>query len=113
MSCVPGVYCLFVDCVWELVVCLSCVPGVCCLFVDCVWELVACLSCISGAVSQELVCLLFVSQELDDEAKRILEGLEQRKLEKGGKKAGIGKFAHASLDKNKKLGMFNTTENGG
>lgn len=55
---------------------------------------------------------LLTVQELDEEAKRILEGLEQVKLEKGGKKAGIGKFAHASLDKNKKLGMFKSENSG-
>ncbi len=32
--------------------------------------------------------------------------MEQKKLEKGGQKAGVGKFTHASLDKNKKLSMF-------
>ena len=46
------------------------------------------------------------AQELDEETQRILEGLEQAKLSKAGKKAGIGNFAHASLDRNKKLGMF-------
>lgn len=46
-------------------------------------------------------------KELDEEAKRILEGLDKRKLDKGGKKAGVGKFTYASLDKNKELGAFN------
>ena len=49
-------------------------------------------------------------QELDEEAKRILEQLEQQKLDRGGQKAGIGKFTHASLEKNKKLSMFKTQE---
>lgn len=48
-------------------------------------------------------------QDLDEEAKRILEGLEQKKLEKGGEKAGVGKFTHASLEKNKKLAMSEKT----
>lgn len=56
--------------------------------------------------------LNLIFQELDEEANRILEGLEQIKMEKGGKKAGIGKFAHASLDKNKKLGMFESEKEG-
>ncbi len=36
-----------------------------------------------------------------------MEGLDKRKLDKGGKKAGVGKFMYASLDKNKELGAFN------
>ena len=51
-------------------------------------------------------------QELDEEARRILEGLEKRKLEKGGKKTGVGKFTYASLDKNKELGMFGEMQKG-
>lgn len=55
-----------------------------------------------------IVCVMI--KELDEEAKRILEELDQRKLTEGGKKAGIGKFTHASLEKNKKLEMFQTGE---
>ena len=39
-----------------------------------------------------------------------MEQLDQRKMDRGGKKAGVGKFTHASLEKNKKLGMFKTEE---
>ncbi len=46
-------------------------------------------------------------QDLDEETKQILEQLDQRKLESGGKKSG---FAHASLEKNKNLATINTSE---
>ena len=35
---------------------------------------------------------------------------EERKLEKAGEKTGIGKFQFASLEKNKTLGAFQTTQ---
>ena len=38
-----------------------------------------------------------------------MEERQQRKLEKGGEKAGVGRFRHASLESNKKLKMFNET----
>lgn len=34
-----------------------------------------------------------------------MEGLEQEKLERGGKKARVGNFTHASLEKNKLLSI--------
>ncbi len=49
-------------------------------------------------------------QDLDEETKQILEQLDQRKLESGGKKSGMGGFAHASLEKNKNLATINTSE---
>ena len=53
-----------------------------------------------------LCLLVMILQELDEEARRILEGLEQQKLERGGKKASVGSFTEASLEKNKHLSMF-------
>lgn len=38
-----------------------------------------------------------------------MEERQQRKLEEGGEKAGVGRFRHASLESNKKLKMFATT----
>ena len=55
-------------------------------------------------------------QDLDEATKHILEALDQRKLQEGGEKAGVGKFRTASLEKNKKLSMFasnQTTPNTG
>lgn len=44
-------------------------------------------------------------QDLDLEAKKILESWDQVKLGRGGQAAGVGKFRTAALDKNKKLSM--------
>ena len=60
---------------------------------------------------RSFVTSLSLLQDLDEEARRILEGLEQEKLERGGEKAGVGKFTKASLDKNKKLSMFHLNQN--
>jgi hypothetical protein len=53
---------------------------------------------------------VFSSQDLDEATKHILEALDQRKLKEVGEKAGVGKFRTASLEKNKKLSMFNTDQ---
>ena len=45
-------------------------------------------------------------QDLDAEAQRILQGLEEKTVEKGGEKIGIGKFRTAAVEKNKTLGSF-------
>ena len=50
------------------------------------------------------------SQDLDEATKHILEALDQRKLQEMGEKVGVGKFRTASLEKNKKLSMFNTDQ---
>lgn len=50
------------------------------------------------------------SQDLDEATKHILEALDQRKLQEVGEKVGVGKFRTASLEKNKKLSMFNTDQ---
>ena len=41
--------------------------------------------------------------------KDLMEQREQKKIEKGGEKAGVGKFRHAALDENKSLHMKATT----
>ena len=45
-------------------------------------------------------------EDLDAEAQRILQGLEEKTVEKGGEKIGIGKFRTAAVEKNKTLGSF-------
>ena len=44
-------------------------------------------------------------QDLDLEAKKILESFDQVKMDRGGQASGAGKFRTAALDKNKKLGV--------
>ena len=56
------------------------------------------------------VNLVAFSQDLDEATKHILEALDQRKLQEVGEKVGVGKFRTASLEKNKKLSMFNTDQ---
>ena len=40
--------------------------------------------------------------------KDLMEQREQRKLERGGEKASVGKFRHAALDENKSLHIKST-----
>eukprot|EP00731_Ephydatia_muelleri_P015721 Em0009g145a len=45
-------------------------------------------------------------EDLDAEAQRILQGLEEKEVEKEGGKIGIGKFRTAAVEKNRTLGSF-------
>ncbi len=50
----------------------------------------------------------FFFQNLDEEAKVILAGYDQRQISKGGDEANIRGFKSAALNKNKNLGMQST-----